>query len=42
MKNSNTAFTINATDPGQQVSPLVCGVFFEEINYAERGGIHAE
>jgi alpha-L-arabinofuranosidase len=34
--------TVNAATPGPRVSPLLYGIFFEEINHAGDGGIFAE
>lgn len=34
--------TVNVNQPGIQVSPLLFGIFFEEINRAGDGGIYAE
>ena len=34
--------TVNVAQPGPKVSPLLYGIFFEEINHAGDGGIYAE
>ncbi len=34
--------TIDATQPGPEISPTLYGVFFEEINHAGDGGLYAE
>ena len=34
--------TIKADQPGTRISPLLYGIFFEEINRAGDGGIYAE
>ncbi len=34
--------TVNAAQPGTTVSPMLYGIFFEEINHAGDGGIYAE
>lgn len=36
------SITIDTTRPGAKVSPLLYGIFFEEINRAGDGGIYAE
>ena len=33
---------IDAAHPGAKISPLLYGIFFEEINRAGEGGIYAE
>jgi len=33
---------VNAAQPGPKVSPMLYGIFFEEINHAGDGGIYAE
>lgn len=37
-----TRITIDAGQPGHAVSPLLHGVFFEDINYGADGGLYAE
>ncbi len=37
-----TRITIEAGEPGHAVSPLLHGIFFEDINYAADGGLYAE
>jgi alpha-L-arabinofuranosidase len=34
--------TIHGDQPGKPVSPLLYGIFFEDINYAADGGLYAE
>jgi alpha-L-arabinofuranosidase len=34
--------TVEATAPGLPVSPVLYGIFFEDINYAADGGLYAE
>ncbi len=34
--------TVNAAQPGPKISPLLYGIFFEEINHAGDGGLYAE
>src|SRR5438093_1613102 len=34
--------TIHADRPGARISPLLYGIFFEEINHAGDGGLYAE
>ena len=34
--------TVDATKPGQSLSPSLYGIFFEEINHAGEGGLYAE
>ena len=36
------SLTINAAKPGIRISPLLYGIFFEEINHAGDGGIYGE
>lgn len=36
------SLNINVAQPGVRVSPLLYGIFFEEINHAGQGGIYAE
>src|SRR5215211_3087259 len=38
----SATITIHADQPGQAVSPLLYGIFFEEINRAGDGGLYAE
>ena len=37
-----TRITIEAGEPGHAVSPLLHGIFFEDINYGADGGLYAE
>jgi alpha-L-arabinofuranosidase len=37
-----TRITIDAANPGHAVSPLLHGIFFEDINYGADGGLYAE
>src|SRR3954471_15788300 len=37
-----THITIEAGEPGHAVSPLLHGIFFEDINYGADGGLYAE
>ncbi|MBP7052399.1 MAG: alpha-N-arabinofuranosidase [Phycisphaerae bacterium] len=37
-----TTITIQASEPGKQISPDLFGVFFEDLNYAADGGLYAE
>ncbi len=37
-----TRITIEVAEPGHAVSPLLHGLFFEDINYAADGGLYAE
>ena len=37
-----THITIDAANPGHAVSPLLHGIFFEDINYGADGGLYAE
>ncbi len=36
------SLTIDAANPGHGVSPLLHGIFFEDINYGADGGLYAE
>lgn len=36
------SMTVDLSRPGQKVSPLLYGLFFEEINHAGDGGLYAE
>jgi len=36
------SITIQADQPGAPISPLLFGIFFEEINYGGEGGLYAE
>lgn len=38
----NGSLSIETTKPGPKISPLLYGIFFEEINRAGEGGIYAE
>src|SRR5215213_4956107 len=38
----SATITIHADQPGPTVSPLLYGIFFEEINRAGDGGLYAE
>jgi len=37
-----TRIEIEAGEPGHAVSPLLHGIFFEDINYGADGGLYAE
>lgn len=37
-----TTITIDATQPGKQISRDLFGIFFEDLNYAADGGLYAE
>ena len=37
-----TSITIQAGQPGKPISPRLIGIFFEDLNYAADGGLHAE
>jgi hypothetical protein len=37
-----TTITIQASQPGRQISPDLFGIFFEDLNYAADGGLYAE
>src|ERR1035437_10336503 len=34
--------TVDATRPGAAISPLLHGIYFEELNHAGEGGLYAE
>ena len=34
--------TVNVARPGPKISPMLYGIFFEEINHAGDGGLYAE
>jgi alpha-L-arabinofuranosidase len=38
----NAHVTVHADQPGMKISPLLYGIFFEEINRAGEGGLYAE
>jgi len=40
--NPVVRLTIDTGTAGPQVSPMMHGVFFEDINYGADGGLHAE
>jgi hypothetical protein len=37
-----TIVTIEASQQGKEISPDLCGIFFEDLNYAADGGLYAE
>jgi alpha-L-arabinofuranosidase len=37
-----TTIAIDASQPGKSISPDLCGIFFEDLNYAADGGLYAE
>ena len=37
-----TTITVNAEKKQHEISPLLYGIFFEDINYAGDGGLYAE
>ncbi|HWA09752.1 MAG TPA: alpha-L-arabinofuranosidase C-terminal domain-containing protein [Opitutaceae bacterium] len=37
-----TRITVDVAHPGHEVSPLLHGIFFEDINYGADGGLYAE
>ncbi len=37
-----TTVTVQAAEAGKQISPLLFGIFFEDLNYAADGGLYAE
>ena len=41
-QQQRATITVDAAKPGPKVSPLLYGIFFEEINHAGDGGIYAE
>jgi alpha-L-arabinofuranosidase len=40
--SANVSLTVQVDKPGIKVSPLLYGIFFEEINHAGDGGLYAE
>ncbi len=40
--HANPTITVDASKPGEAISPTMYGVFFEDINFAADGGIYAE
>jgi hypothetical protein len=42
MAEERTSITVDATKTGPRISPLLYGIFFEEINHAGDGGLYAE
>ncbi len=40
--NTGHVLTIDPSNPGPEISPLLYGVFFEDINHAVDGGLYAE
>jgi len=39
---ASPTITIDASSPGEAISPTMYGIFFEDINFAADGGIYAE
>ncbi len=39
---ANPMITIEASKPGENISPTMYGIFFEDINFAADGGLYAE
>ena len=42
MSSAQTKITIQAGQPGAQISPTMYGIFFEDINFGADGGLYAE
>ena len=40
--NTGHVLTIDPSNPGPEISPLLYGIFFEDINHAVDGGLYAE
>ncbi|MCX7044758.1 MAG: hypothetical protein NTX50_04620 [Candidatus Sumerlaeota bacterium] len=38
----NPSLTVDVSQPGPKISPMLYGIFFEEINHAGDGGLYAE
>lgn len=39
---ANASITVSLDKPGKAISPVMHGIFFEDINYAADGGLYAE
>jgi alpha-N-arabinofuranosidase len=42
MSSAQTKITIQAGQPGAQISPTMYGIFFEDINFGADGGLYSE
>ena len=40
--SAQVTIDVNMNKPGVEVSPMLYGIFFEEINHAGDGGLYAE